>query len=184
MHPSSRYILIILGVVVSLSFFIHFNLRHFLQISLHYILTFTHKDYGRATSLSTLTQKLTSHQSSDDYHSPETSPPIIPPTVNGTHERARANATFVILARNTDIDGTVRSIRSIEDRFNREYQYPYVFLNEVPFTDEFKQFVHPFCVFYSFLTLHHDETVEFQFSVMRQWSLELYHQNIGINPIP
>lgn len=53
----------------------------------------------------------------------------------------RANATFVILCRNSDIDGTVRSIREIEDRFNRRYHYPYVLLNEVPFTDEFKKSV-------------------------------------------
>ena len=29
-------------------------------------------------------------------------------------------------------------MREIEDRFNRRYRYPYVFLNEEPFTDEFK----------------------------------------------
>lgn len=50
----------------------------------------------------------------------------------------RANATFVILTRNSDLDGIIRSIRDIEDRFNRKYNYPYVLLNEVPFTEEFK----------------------------------------------
>jgi len=51
----------------------------------------------------------------------------------------RANATFLILARNSDLSGTVRSIREIEDRFNRKYRYPYVLLNDEPFTDEFKK---------------------------------------------
>lgn len=51
----------------------------------------------------------------------------------------KANATFVILARNSDIDGTVKSIRDIEDRFNHKYQYPYVFLNEVEFSEDFKR---------------------------------------------
>jgi len=32
----------------------------------------------------------------------------------------------------------VRSIREIEDRFNRKYKYPYVFLNDEPFSDTFK----------------------------------------------
>ncbi len=50
----------------------------------------------------------------------------------------KANATFVILARNSDLDGTVRSIRAIEDRFNKYHDYPYVLLNEEQFTDEFK----------------------------------------------
>lgn len=53
----------------------------------------------------------------------------------------RANATFVILCRNSDLNGAVRSIRDIEDRFNRKYRYPYVFLNEEPFTEEFKECV-------------------------------------------
>ncbi|KAE9404239.1 glycosyl transferase [Gymnopus androsaceus JB14] len=56
----------------------------------------------------------------------------------------KANATFVILARNSDLDGAVRSVRSIEDRFNAKLfppgeGYPYVFLSEVEFTDEFKK---------------------------------------------
>lgn len=50
----------------------------------------------------------------------------------------KANATLLILARNSDLDGIVKSILSIEERFNALYGYPYVFLNEEPFTDEFK----------------------------------------------
>jgi len=64
------------------------------------------------------------------------------PTTNGSEKLVidrRANATFVILCRNSDLDGTVRSIREMEDRFNRRYSYPYVLLNEEPFTDDFKK---------------------------------------------
>jgi alpha 1,2-mannosyltransferase len=50
----------------------------------------------------------------------------------------RANATFVFLCRNSDIDGVVASIQSMEDRFNKKYNYPWVFLNDEPFTEEFK----------------------------------------------
>jgi alpha 1,2-mannosyltransferase len=51
--------------------------------------------------------------------------------------RRRANATLLMLARNSDVDGAVRSVREVEDRFNRKYSYPWVFLNEQPFSDEF-----------------------------------------------
>ena len=53
----------------------------------------------------------------------------------------RANATFVMLARNNDMDSAVKSVREVEDRFNRKYHYPWVFLNEEPFTEEFKKHV-------------------------------------------
>lgn len=51
----------------------------------------------------------------------------------------RANATFVFLCRNSDLAGAVSSIRQMEDRFNRHYGYPWVLLNEEPFTEEFKE---------------------------------------------
>lgn len=44
-----------------------------------------------------------------------------------------------MLARNADTDNAVRSIRELEDKFNKKYHYPWVFLNEVPFTDNFKK---------------------------------------------
>lgn len=47
------------------------------------------------------------------------------------------NAAFVTLIRNHELWDIVRSIRQIEDRFNRHYHYPWVFLNDVPFEDEF-----------------------------------------------
>ncbi|KAG5221288.1 glycosyltransferase family protein [Salix suchowensis] len=53
----------------------------------------------------------------------------------------RANATFVLLCRNSDLRGVISSIRHMEDRFNRKYKYPWVLLNEQPFTDEFKTMV-------------------------------------------
>lgn len=51
----------------------------------------------------------------------------------------RVNATFVTLARNTDLWEIARSIRQVEDRFNRNYNYDWVFLNDKPFDDEFKK---------------------------------------------
>ncbi|KAL9007960.1 MAG: hypothetical protein Q9173_006868 [Seirophora scorigena] len=51
---------------------------------------------------------------------------------------ARANATFVTLARNSDLWEIVKSIRQVEDRFNRNYHYDWVFLNDKPFDETFK----------------------------------------------
>ncbi len=51
----------------------------------------------------------------------------------------RVNATFVTLARNSDLWEIARSIRQVEDRFNRNYNYDWVFLNDKPFDDDFKK---------------------------------------------
>ncbi|RFU79387.1 alpha-1,2-mannosyltransferase [Trichoderma arundinaceum] len=53
----------------------------------------------------------------------------------------RANAAFVVLARNKEIDGVIQSIKSVERHFNRWYHYPYVFLNDAEFDDNFKETV-------------------------------------------
>lgn len=51
----------------------------------------------------------------------------------------KVNATFVTLARNSDLWDIIDSIRGIEDRFNRNYGYDWVFLNDKPFDDDFKK---------------------------------------------
>jgi len=51
----------------------------------------------------------------------------------------RMNATFVTLARNSDVYDIAKSIRQVEDRFNRRYNYDWVFLNDKPFDDTFKK---------------------------------------------
>lgn len=50
----------------------------------------------------------------------------------------RMNATFVTLARNSDVWEISRSIRQVEDRFNRKYNYDWVFLNDAEFDETFK----------------------------------------------
>lgn len=49
------------------------------------------------------------------------------------------NATFVTLARNSDVWEIARSIRQVEDRFNRRFNYDWVFLNDKPFDSTFKK---------------------------------------------
>ncbi|KAF4579014.1 glycosyltransferase 15 family protein [Pleurotus pulmonarius] len=101
-----------------------------LIISLHYILSFSHEGYGEATSLTHIKEKL---QGSSTTQKPETFN-----VDDGLAPGAKANATFVILARNSDLAGISSSMKQMEDRFNKKYQYPYVFLNEQEFSEEFK----------------------------------------------
>ncbi|KAI9749418.1 MAG: hypothetical protein M4579_006884 [Chaenotheca gracillima] len=51
----------------------------------------------------------------------------------------RANAAFVVLARNKELDGVLQSVKSIERHFNRWFHYPYVFLNDADFNSTFKE---------------------------------------------
>lgn len=50
---------------------------------------------------------------------------------NGTEK-----ATMVMLVRNREIREALSSMRSVEDRFNRNFHYPWTFLNDKPFTKE------------------------------------------------
>lgn len=49
----------------------------------------------------------------------------------------RESAAIVMLARNSDIEGAVSAVQSLEDRFNRWFKYPYIFLNNKAWSDEF-----------------------------------------------
>ncbi|KAK6455862.1 glycolipid 2-alpha-mannosyltransferase [Scheffersomyces xylosifermentans] len=50
----------------------------------------------------------------------------------------KVKATFVTLARNKELYDLIKAIRGVEDRFNRKFHYDWVFLNDEPFTQEFK----------------------------------------------
>jgi len=104
-------------------------------LGLHFILTVSHEAYSNATSISRfLTGKKSSENNQnvipDQYHWPDDTPFVL---------GRRANATIVMLARNGDMQGVAKSMKQMEDRFNKRFRYPYVFLNEEPFTDQFKE---------------------------------------------
>ncbi|KAJ1651936.1 alpha-1,2-mannosyltransferase ktr1 [Dispira simplex] len=50
----------------------------------------------------------------------------------------RANACFVVLVRNEELIDMVTTVLSLEKKFNSKYKYSYVFLNDKPFTEMFK----------------------------------------------
>ncbi|KAF9482769.1 glycosyltransferase family 15 protein [Pholiota conissans] len=109
-------------------------------IGLHYLFTVVFKAYTPLPNLADLGDHLglskiygnsTSTQDKSSHLSrvSDTTPSLI----------SRANATFVFLCRNSDINGAISSIQQMEDRFNKRHGYPWVLLNEEPFTDEFKK---------------------------------------------
>jgi alpha 1,2-mannosyltransferase len=59
--------------------------------------------------------------------------------VTGANQTRKANAAFVVLARNGDLRGIINSMKQMEDRFNKKFNYPWIFLNEEPFSDDFKK---------------------------------------------
>ncbi|KAG0089912.1 alpha 1,2-mannosyltransferase 2.4.1 [Podila epicladia] len=50
----------------------------------------------------------------------------------------RVNAAFVVLLQNKDLHEMRKTMRLLEQTFNHRHGYPYVFLNNIPFTDHFK----------------------------------------------
>lgn len=53
-----------------------------------------------------------------------------------------SNACFLCLVRNEDLEGIIGSIQELEEQFNKDFNYPYVFLNDGEFTDDFKDAIH------------------------------------------
>ena len=51
---------------------------------------------------------------------------------------SKPKAAIISLVRNEELDGIMQSIRQLEFRWNHKYRYPWIFLNEKPFSDEFK----------------------------------------------
>jgi alpha 1,2-mannosyltransferase len=81
-----------------------------------------------------------------------------------------------ILARNSDLNGVVKSVKQMEDRFNKKFGYPYVFLNEQPFEENFIKSVLSFVSIVLFLTSSRsrvreltDSSVEFGLIPKEHW---------------
>ena len=56
-------------------------------------------------------------------------------------EYEHQNATILALVRNSETEAMLQSIRDMEEKFNAKFRYPYTFLNNEDFTDEFKSAV-------------------------------------------
>ena len=63
----------------------------------------------------------------------------LPGVPEGPIEEGRVNAVMLMLVWNNELEGAVNSVRQLEEKFNKRYHYPWVFLNDELFTDELKQ---------------------------------------------
>ena len=54
------------------------------------------------------------------------------------HRSKKPRAALISLVRNSELEGLMQSVRQLEYRWNRKYNYPWVFFNDEPFSDEFK----------------------------------------------
>ncbi|KAF9511666.1 glycosyltransferase family 15 protein [Hydnum rufescens UP504] len=108
-------------------------------ITLHFMASFSHEEYGRTMSFSLWA----SRQSPSKLPTPSKYYPHDPdpdPVTTGTNTTVRkANAAFVMLARNSDLPGVLDTLKQLEDRFNKKFQYPFVFFNDEDFTEDFKK---------------------------------------------
>lgn len=62
----------------------------------------------------------------------------IDPSRVGTAKGPRAKAAILILTRNRELRPLLDTLREFEDRFNKRFDYPYVFLNDQPFVPDFE----------------------------------------------
>lgn len=113
-----------------------------LLVTFHYLFSFSSDSYASRTSLANLKsmgRKGTSQDLVAEVEDWRYEEDVANVTTTSVVVPRRANAAFVILARNSDVWEIVASIRGMEDRFNARYNYPYVFLNDEVFSEEFKK---------------------------------------------
>ena len=54
------------------------------------------------------------------------------------HPSKRPRAALISLVRNSELPGLMQSMRQLEYHWNHKYQYPWVFFNDEPFSEEFR----------------------------------------------
>jgi alpha 1,2-mannosyltransferase len=59
-------------------------------------------------------------------------------STSSSEQKERPKACYVVLARNSELEDWIFSMRQLEARFNNRHNYPYVFLNDEEFSTEFK----------------------------------------------
>ena len=52
---------------------------------------------------------------------------------------ARASAALISLVRNEELNDLIPSMRDLERTWNSKFNYPWIFFNDKPFTEEFKK---------------------------------------------
>lgn len=98
---------------------------------------------GLGNMLSTVQQRLghctpSKHASEPRILSDLTYMPHIPIDRKDRTQIGTEKAVLLMLVRNFEVQDALEAMRQIEDRFNHRYKYPWVFLNDEKFTEEFE----------------------------------------------
>src|SRR6266436_630977 len=124
---NSRPLLIVAFVVVrAYTFACNTAIAYFRNPQLALFTLYTPEEYSPVHSINTF---ITSHKTYQN---------LVPEKLAEGEQRVEISANMP--ARNSDVDSAVNTVREVEDRFNLKYGYPWVFLNEEPFSDDFKRY--------------------------------------------
>lgn len=77
-------------------------------------------------------------RNSNNKHALSTGSGLIHSVPRFSDVSTRPLAALISLVRNSELPGLIQSMRQLEFQWNRKYQYPWVFFNDEPFSDEFK----------------------------------------------
>lgn len=75
---------------------------------------------------------------SNNRHSLSSSPGLLSGKFHLGHPSPRPRAALISLVRNSELPGLMQSMRQLEFHWNHKYQYPWVFFNDEPFSEEFR----------------------------------------------
>ena len=77
-------------------------------------------------------------QNSKDKHTENTGLGLLKFVPLFGHHSAKPRAALISLVRNSELPGLMQSMRQLEFQWNRKYNYPWIFFNDEPFSEEFK----------------------------------------------
>ena len=77
-------------------------------------------------------------QNSNDKHMDNTGLGLLKSVPSFGHHSAKPRAALISLVRNSELPGLMQSMRQLEFQWNRKYNYPWIFFNDEPFSEEFK----------------------------------------------
>lgn len=105
---------------------------------------------------------------SDNRHAENTGLGLLKSVPSLGHHSAKPRAALISLVRNSELSGLMQSMRQLEFQWNRKYNYPWIFFNDEPFSDEFK--VRPG------LRLVQDELIRKQAATQNLTSAKCYYE--------
>ena len=140
---TKRQIAVILCLLLALLLWLapHFRRKTVIHVNLQQPLTAPYRAFLPGLSLDDSDapdpHKWLEQNSDDKFSLPETSG-ILSSVLNWKTTSSQPRAALISLVRNSELEGMMQSMRSLELHWNRKYRYPWIFFNDEPFSDEFK----------------------------------------------